>query len=67
MVGSLPCPVLDIDAEVDAPQPDAAELDAGAYPEPMAGPADVAYVIYTSGSTGEPKGVQVSRGEAGAC
>jgi len=55
-LGSLPCPVLDLDAELDA-----AELDAAEPPERMAGPADVAYVIYTSGSTGEPKGVQVSR------
>jgi amino acid adenylation domain-containing protein len=55
-LGSLPCPALDLDAELDA-----GALDAGEPLEPMAGPAHVAYVIYTSGSTGEPKGVQVSR------
>ncbi|HEY5172635.1 MAG TPA: amino acid adenylation domain-containing protein, partial [Acidimicrobiia bacterium] len=55
-LGSLPCAVLDLDAELDG-----AEFDGAKPPDQTAGPADVAYVIYTSGSTGEPKGVQVSR------
>jgi amino acid adenylation domain-containing protein len=54
-LGSLPCTVLDLDAELAAAAPTSGP------PEPMGGPADIAYVIYTSGSTGEPKGVQVSR------
>ena len=52
-LGAVACPVLDLDAELDA-------VEAVPPLEPKAGPDDVAYVIYTSGSTGEPKGVQVS-------